>query len=101
MKTTLESKIARLFSISEETWARHANPWSVWTRFTVLPVLGDRVWLNRKEVPAPPIAGICFWGGVLEGVVVEIGERGLFKDFTGHDVHSMLIDNSPTKTWQQ
>ncbi len=100
MKKTLESRIADSFAMSEETWQRHANPWSVWTRFTVLPlicvaiwsrswigswawipvllsllwtwlnprlfprpastdhwssraVLGERVWLNRKNVEVP------------------------------------------------
>jgi hypothetical protein len=100
MQTTFESRIARLFSMSDRTWERHANPWSVWTRFTVLPalivsiwsrmwigswawgltavaivwawinprmfskplstanwaskaVLGERVWMNRKQIPVP------------------------------------------------
>ncbi len=101
MQQTIESGIAKVFSMSDATWERHANPWSVWTRFTVLPiiiaaiwsrvwvgqwawgltalailwtwvnprmfkkpsstynwaskaVLGERVWLNRKQVPVPP-----------------------------------------------
>ena len=36
---TFEARIARLFAMDEATWARHANPWSVWTRFTALPLL--------------------------------------------------------------
>uniref|UniRef100_A0A832H3E3 Uncharacterized protein n=1 Tax=Oscillatoriales cyanobacterium SpSt-402 TaxID=2282168 RepID=A0A832H3E3_9CYAN len=47
---TLERKIATAFHMSEETWARHANPRSVWTRFTVLPMLilaiWSRIWLG-------------------------------------------------------
>ena len=86
--------------MSDEVWERHANPLSVWTRYSVLPilvlafwsrvrlgwwsviciavamfwtwlnprlfkkpdstdnwaskaVLGERLWLNRKEVPVP------------------------------------------------
>ncbi len=100
MTPTLEARIAKLFLMSDETWERHANPWSVWTRFTALPVLiaaiwsrtwvgpwawgltalailwiwvnprifpkpastdnwaskavlGERVWINRKEIPVP------------------------------------------------
>lgn len=100
MQKTLESRIARLFSMSDETWEKHANPWSVWTRFTALPalvvavwsrvwigpwawgmtvlailwiwvnprifrkpvstdnwaskaVIGERVWINRKQIPVP------------------------------------------------
>ena len=41
---TLEEKIARSFSMSEETWQRHANPWSVWTRFTALPLIILAAW---------------------------------------------------------
>lgn len=95
-----ERAMARAFAMDERSWARHANPWSVWTRNTVLPllvlslwsrvwlgwwslvlvclallwtwlnprtfpvpsttrswasraVLGERVWLNREEVPIP------------------------------------------------
>lgn len=97
---TLEQKIANSFQMDDRTWSRHANPWSVWTRFTVLPlliiaiwsrvwfgwlslilialtlvwmwfnprlflkprttnnwaskaVLGERVWLNRDQIPVP------------------------------------------------
>ena len=100
MHSNLEAKIAKWFDMSDETWQRHTNPWSVWTRITVLPiliitvwsrtwigwwslipvliaiawawfnprifakprstdnwaskaVLGERVWLNRKETPVP------------------------------------------------
>ena len=100
MQKTLESRIARLFSMSDETWEKHANHWSVWTRFTALPalivavwsrvwigpwawgmtvlailwiwvnprifrkpvstdnwaskaVIGERVWINRKQIPVP------------------------------------------------
>lgn len=97
---TFERRIADLFRMDERTWARHASPWSVWTRAISLPllmlavwsrawigwwallpvaavvlwlwinprafppprstnnwaskgVLGERVWLNRREVPVP------------------------------------------------
>lgn len=95
-----ERAMAHLFQMDEQAWARHAHPWSVWTRNTVLPllvfaiwsrvwlkwwaliplalallwmwfnprlfpvpastnnwaskaVLGERVWLNRQQVPIP------------------------------------------------
>lgn len=98
---TLERRFASMFALDDATWLRHANPWSVWSRNTGLPllilafwsrtwigwwsivpilvavawtwlnprlfsapastdhwssraVLGERIWLARKEVPVPP-----------------------------------------------
>lgn len=116
MTQTLEARIAGVFLMSNETWERHASPWSVWTRFTVLPVLiiaiwsrtwigpwawgltalailwiwvnprifqkpastdnrasktvlGERVWLNRKQVPVPEhhrlVPNLLSWLSVL------------------------------------
>ncbi|NMB79453.1 MAG: hypothetical protein GYA23_10220, partial [Methanomicrobiales archaeon] len=46
---TLERKIAGAFALDDETWRRHANPWSVLLRNTVLPLLvlafWSRLWL--------------------------------------------------------
>src|SRR3972149_1513048 len=36
---TTEDKIAKVFNLTEDNWMRHANPWSVGTRYSVLPVL--------------------------------------------------------------
>jgi len=41
---TLERRIARFFALDDATWLRHANPWSVILRFTVLPVLILAFW---------------------------------------------------------
>lgn len=40
----LERNLARLFALDEQTWLRHANPWSVFTRTSVLPLLAVSVW---------------------------------------------------------
>ena len=34
----------RSMSMSDTTWRRHANPWSVYTRFTCLPLITLAVW---------------------------------------------------------
>ena len=34
----------KTMSMDEETWQRHANPWSVYTRFTTLPLITLAFW---------------------------------------------------------
>ncbi len=34
----------RLMGMSDADWRRHANPWSVWTRFTCLPLIVLAIW---------------------------------------------------------
>ena len=41
---TAERRVARLFGLEGDKWMRHANPWSVWTRFAFLPLLAAAVW---------------------------------------------------------
>ncbi|GAB5557932.1 MAG: hypothetical protein SchgKO_21450 [Schleiferiaceae bacterium] len=99
---TFEKKVAQFFGLNNKNWMRHSNPWSVYTRYTVLPigilsywsriwigdywyillvlsilwmflnpvffkkpkstknwasrsVMGERVYINRDEVPIPDI----------------------------------------------
>lgn len=60
---TLERKIAAAFEMDGETWARHANPWSVWTRFLILPLfvpaIWSRVWLGWWALV--PVAALVLW----------------------------------------
>lgn len=44
---SFESLLAKIFSMSYETWQRHTNPWSVWTRFTVLPLFLLAIWSRQ------------------------------------------------------
>ena len=43
-KGTSERRVARLFGLKGDSWQRHANPLSVWTRFAVMPLLALAVW---------------------------------------------------------
>ena len=47
---TLERGLANLFRLTDDNWMKHANPWSVWTRYSVLPliilVFWSRVWIG-------------------------------------------------------
>lgn len=60
---TIERRIAAIFAMDEAAWARHANPWSGWTRLSVLPLLAlagwSRVWLGWGAVV--PIAAALAW----------------------------------------
>ncbi|WP_048149635.1 DUF6653 family protein [Methanolacinia paynteri] len=62
---TKEQKIASLFAMDDETWEKHANPWSVWTRNTVLPVLviafWSRVWLGWLAIVPVAVAILWMW----------------------------------------
>ena len=60
---TLERIIAWIFRMDDATWLRHANPWSVILRFTVLPILilafWSRLWLGGWA--AIPVAAALLW----------------------------------------
>jgi hypothetical protein len=36
--------LERLMAMDDRVWRRHANPWSGWTRVTVLPLLVLAIW---------------------------------------------------------
>ena len=58
-----DRSITRLFAMDDRVWARHASPWSVWTRIATLPLLimvfWSRVWLG--EWALLPIALALIW----------------------------------------
>lgn len=41
---TILRSVTALFHMTDEVWERHANPWSVWTRYSALPLLVLAVW---------------------------------------------------------
>jgi len=51
---TLERKIAGLFKLTDENWMKHANPWSVWTRYSVLPLIVLAFWSRISRIYATP-----------------------------------------------
>jgi hypothetical protein len=55
--------IARLFRLDDAGWARHANPWSVWTRVASGPLLilalWSHVWLGWSALA--PVALVLLW----------------------------------------
>lgn len=60
---SIESRLSRWFRMTDEVWARHANPWSVWTRYTCLPLLALAVWSRTWIGPWAwlPVALVVLW----------------------------------------
>lgn len=60
---TLEKRIAKIFKLNGESWMKHANPWSIWTRFATLPFIILAVW-SRVSIgwySLIPIAILIVW----------------------------------------
>jgi len=57
------SAVASTFKMTDDSWKRHANPWSVWTRFAAIPLMllaiWSRTWIGWWS-PAP-IAAVVVW----------------------------------------
>ena len=61
---TAENRMARAFRLDDEGWARHANPWSGWSRFiTCLPLLVLALWSRTWIGPwsAGPVLLALLW----------------------------------------
>jgi len=60
---TLEKQIAKSFNLHGDNWMKHANPWSIWTRFATLPFLilaiWSRVWIDWYSLI--PIILLIIW----------------------------------------
>ena len=58
--------MAAFFAMDGATWARHANPWSVWTRVPIGPLLclavWARVWFGAWCLM--PVAALLLWAWV-------------------------------------
>ena len=62
----LFSGAEKMLSMDEDAWMRHANPWSVWTRFlTCVPLLSlavwSRLWIDWYSVFPVGLALLWIW----------------------------------------
>ncbi|MDF3335869.1 hypothetical protein P3H80_00465 [Mycolicibacterium septicum] len=60
---SLLDRYARMAGMSDEAWRRHANPWSVWTRFAAIPpailAIWSRTWIGWWALV--PLAVVALW----------------------------------------
>jgi len=56
---------ARLMSMSDEVWMRHANPWSGWTRVAISPLwflaIWSWVWIGWWALVPVSVLAVCTW----------------------------------------
>jgi hypothetical protein len=63
---TLDARLAKAFGLEGDAWQRHANPWSVYTRFPIPPLLAAAVW-SRDRLgwgALVPAGLVCAWTAI-------------------------------------
>ncbi len=59
----LDKALSKLFLPDDDSWLKHANPWSVWSRFATLPFIvlsiWSRVWIGWYCLI--PLALLVIW----------------------------------------
>jgi len=59
----LDKVVSKLFLPDDDSWLKHANPWSIWTRFATLPLIvlsiWSRIWIGWYCLI--PFAILVFW----------------------------------------
>lgn len=54
----VKDAVAGAHGMTDDAWRRHANPWSVWTRFAAIPVFELAVW-SREWIGWWCLAGVA------------------------------------------
>lgn len=74
----MKEAVAKTFRMDEEAWRRHANPWSVWTRFAAIPLMLLAIW-SRDWIGwwcLVPIAAVVVWLFVNPSAFPPVEPRG-------------------------
>lgn len=57
------NSVTQFFGLNDETWMRHSNKWSVWTRFVILPfftiAIWSHIWIGWYSLVA--VGVLVFW----------------------------------------
>jgi hypothetical protein len=84
-KGTSERRVASLFGLKGDNWMRHANPWSVWTRFAVLPLLILAIW-SRDWIGWWSLAAVALVVGFLMVNPLLFRESGSTRNWASRSV---------------
>jgi hypothetical protein len=63
---SMDTRMAKAFGLEGAGWQRHANPWSVYTRIPIPPLLAAAVW-SRHRIgwwSLVPVGLVCAWTAV-------------------------------------
>jgi hypothetical protein len=62
----MDAKMAKAFGLEGDAWQRHANPWSVYTRIPIPPLLvaaiWTRTWIGWRSLV--PVGLVCAWAAI-------------------------------------
>ncbi|WP_369134042.1 DUF6653 family protein [Modestobacter sp. I12A-02662] len=63
---TMDARMARAFGLEGDAWARHANPWSVYTRIPIPPLLAAAIWSRTRFGWGclVPVGLVCAWTAI-------------------------------------
>ena len=62
----IDAVMAKVFGLEGEAWQRHANPWSVYTRIPIPPLLAAAIW-SRSRLgwrSLVPVGLVCAWTAI-------------------------------------
>src|SRR3712207_1680209 len=62
----IDATVARAFGLEGDAWQRHANPWSVYTRIPIPPMLVAAIWARSRLGwwSLVPVGLVCAWTAI-------------------------------------
>jgi hypothetical protein len=62
----MDAKMAKAFGLEGDVWQRHANPWSVYTRIPIPPLLAAAIWTRTRIGwrSLVPVGLVCAWTAI-------------------------------------
>ena len=63
---SMDTTLAKAFGLRGESWQRHANPWSVYTRLPIPPLLAAAIWSRHRigRWSLVPVGVVCAWTAI-------------------------------------